>query len=92
MDPKPASTEVDSKGREDMLRLNDFSVLTRFIYDTSSFSDRLVQLAAIDATTAPARAGDREPSSGLAGAGTADEKKDIESAGNPFYPEHLLVD
>ncbi|RSL57454.1 hypothetical protein CEP51_014239 [Fusarium floridanum] len=56
MDPKPASTDVDSKSEEDMLRIDESSVLTQFIYDTSSFSDRLVQLAAVDTATEPTRA------------------------------------
>ncbi|KAJ4310113.1 hypothetical protein N0V84_011136 [Fusarium piperis] len=85
MDPKQASGDVDSNSEEDMQRLSDFSVLTRFIYDTSSFSDRLIQLATTDTTTEPA-------SSLVAEADAADEKKDTESMGDSFYPEHLVIE
>lgn len=40
-------------------------MLSRFIYDTSSFSDRLVQLAPVDITTEPTPVEDYEPASGL---------------------------
>ncbi|KAJ4228087.1 hypothetical protein FSOLCH5_002276 [Fusarium solani] len=65
MDPKPASTEADSASEENSLHLKDFSMLSRFIYDTSSFSDRLVQLAPVDITTEPTPVEDYEPASGL---------------------------
>ncbi|KAM6519961.1 hypothetical protein FALCPG4_013526 [Fusarium falciforme] len=82
MDPKPASTEMDSASEENMLCLKDFSMLPRFIYDTSSFSDRLVQLAAVDTATEPTPKEDCKPASGLTDADTTDEKNDAKSVGN----------
>lgn len=57
-------------------------MLSRFIYDTSSFSDRLVQLAAVDTTTEPTPVEDHEVASALTDINPTDEKKDTKSAGN----------
>lgn len=57
-------------------------MLPRFIYDTSSFSDRLVQLAAVDTATEPTPKEDCKPASGLTDADTTDEKNDAKSVGN----------
>ncbi|KAJ4310114.1 hypothetical protein N0V84_011137 [Fusarium piperis] len=50
----PSPTKRDSASEEDMLPVSDFSMLMQFIYDTSSFSDRLVQLAFVCSGTKPA--------------------------------------
>ncbi|KAJ4189267.1 hypothetical protein NW755_006085 [Fusarium falciforme] len=92
MEPKQTSSDVDPKSEEDMLRLNGSSVLMQFIYDTSSFSDRLVQLATIETASEPVRANDHEPTSRLPEADTTDEEKDANATGNSFYPEHLVVE
>ncbi|KAM0425219.1 hypothetical protein ACHAPT_009536 [Fusarium lateritium] len=82
MDPKLTSTDVDFSNKEDKLRVNDFSMLLQFMHDTSSFSDRLVQLAAANAATEPAPAQDHELDSGLTDTSTTEEKKDAKSAAN----------
>lgn len=59
-------------------------MLMPYIYDTTSFSDRLVQLATAE---------DHElASSLLAGDDTAGEKEGSGSTGNSFYPEHLVIE
>lgn len=54
-------------------------MLPRFIYDTSSFSDRLVQLVTVDTPTEPTPTEDYEPASGLIDVDLTDEKDGVKS-------------
>ncbi|KAL2680581.1 hypothetical protein Neosp_008183 [[Neocosmospora] mangrovei] len=75
MAPNSPSTNTDCVKERDMMHVEDNSMLLRYLYDNTSFSDRLVELTVVYSTNEVGHVN----SSDLANVGTAQKKKNDKS-------------
>ncbi|KAJ4228084.1 hypothetical protein NW759_004171 [Fusarium solani] len=81
MPSNPTTTTRGYAGGQDDLPVSGSSMLIRFIYDTSSFSDILAQLTFVSSTTEPVPEEDHEHITERTDADSTEEGKHDKSAG-----------
>ncbi|RSL56846.1 hypothetical protein CEP51_014342 [Fusarium floridanum] len=78
MAPNPPSTNTDCVRGEDTMSIENNSMLLPYLYDNTSFSDRLVELTLVDSTTGEGH----NNASDRANVNATQEKKDDKFSGN----------
>ncbi|RSM17705.1 hypothetical protein CDV31_003475 [Fusarium ambrosium] len=82
MTSNPTPADSGHANGEDALPVSGSTMMIRFIYDTSSFSDTLVQLTIVNSTIEPAPDPGDEPVTERTDEDTNNKGKDDKSGGN----------